>query len=77
MLPQSIRHAFIGYEYILDRLEYPLYITQLIPEEEAGILQSFLDKYEFDVEKVLFDEFRFHYLCYRKMVLHNQGYPSL
>ncbi|MFS0781612.1 hypothetical protein [Bacillus sp. 1P06AnD] len=74
MLSKPVQDTFIGYESLLEHIKLPLYLSQLIKEDDLEVLRSFLETYEFTDGRPLFDDFRFHFSCF-KAVYHNNDFP--
>ena len=72
MMPDS----FIGYETILDRFSYKLYITDFLAYEDPEIVGAFLRM--IDVHSITsFEQFKFQFRLYKAAVSRNAALLNL
>ncbi|WP_341357338.1 hypothetical protein [Rossellomorea sp. y25] len=55
--------SFYGYEDLYKRFKTPLYVTGIMDDADAELLEDFFENFTFD-GPVLFDEFRFWFQYY-------------
>ncbi|MBD3107454.1 hypothetical protein IEO70_03670 [Bacillus sp. AGMB 02131] len=67
----DLEYAFCGYEFLLDKFAYQFEVTGLFKENDVEMIESFLQHYDFSDDTVLFDTFRFHYLCFKTAYTRN------
>lgn len=67
----DLENAFYGYEFLLDKFAYQFEVTGLFKDEDGEIIEAFLHQYDFSDDTILFDTFRFHYLCFRTAYTRN------
>ena len=67
----DFEHAFCGYEFLLEKFCYQIDVTSLFEEDDDEIIEAFLQQYDFTDDSLLFDAFRFHYLCFKTAYTRN------
>jgi hypothetical protein len=55
--------SFYGYENLYKRFKTPLYVTGIMDDADAELVEDFFENFTFD-GPVLFDEFRFWFQYY-------------
>lgn len=50
---------------ILDQFAYKLYVTGLLNEENAHIVEAFIEQLDFEEHDITFDTFRAQYLMFK------------
>ena len=67
----NLEHAFCGHEFLLEKFAYQFEISGLFKENDGEVIEAFLQQHDFSDESVLFDTFRFHYLCFKTAYTRN------
>ncbi|MGM9926838.1 MAG: hypothetical protein ACI35P_02715 [Bacillus sp. (in: firmicutes)] len=70
-MDSSIQHAFWGYEHILQKYAYPLYVTDLFQEEDIDTLTAFLEQLEFDNQNLSFTQFKYQFKFFKAAYINN------
>ncbi|MEH6945025.1 hypothetical protein [Bacillus sp. JJ722] len=56
---------------ILDQFAYKLYVTGLLNEENAHIVEAFMEQLDFTEHEITFDTFRAQYLMFKAAYTNN------
>ncbi len=67
----NLEYAFSGYDFLLEKFSYHFEVTSLFEEGDEEIIEAFLQKYDFSDNYLLFDTFRFHYICFKTAFTRN------
>ncbi len=57
---------------LLDQFAYKMYVTGLLNEENAHIVEAFLEQMDFEDYELTFDMVRSHYLFFRAAYTNNE-----